>query len=122
MAWDFDSSIPIYLQIIDIVKAQIASGQLTPGGKMPSVRDMAVEFGVNPNTMQKALSELERDGLVYSQRTSGRFVTEDVEMIKTLRNTLAHEQIDKLLNGMLQMGYQKEELIELIEQHLKEMK
>ena len=74
MPWNLDSSRPIYLQIIERVQMDIITGRYQPGDKLPSVRDLAQEAAVNPNTMQKALSELERSGLIYSQRTSGRFV------------------------------------------------
>ena len=77
MLWKFDSSAPIYSQLVRHIQEAIVSGEFTPGDRLPSVRDMAMEAGVNPNTMQRALTELERDGLVYSQRTAGRFVTEN---------------------------------------------
>ena len=77
MQWQFSNDAPIYTQLIQQVKVGIVTGAFPPGERLPSVRDMATEAGVNPNTMQRALAELERDGLVYSQRTAGRFVTED---------------------------------------------
>ena len=77
MAWKFNDNAPIYLQIVNTLKRNIASGAYPPGSRLPSVRDLALEAGVNPNTMQRALSELERSGLVNSQRTAGRFITED---------------------------------------------
>ena len=76
MDWKFTDDAPIYQQIMNIMKRQIASGELKAGQKLSSVRELALEAGVNPNTMQKALAELEREGLVYSQRTAGRFVAE----------------------------------------------
>ena len=79
MSFEFDNNKPIYLQLVDIIKLKIISKELKPGSKLSSVRDMAQEFGVNPNTMQRALSELERENLLYSQRTSGRFVTDNEE-------------------------------------------
>lgn len=98
------------------------SGMYPAGGKLPSVRDMAAEASVNPNTMQKALSELEREGLVYSQRTSGRFITEDVTMIQKIKDNLAKQQISEFLEKMNQLGYSKKETMEKIETVLKEMK
>jgi len=89
---------------------------------LSSVREMALEAGVNPNTMQKALSELEREGLVYSQRTSGRFITEDVTMIQKIKDNLAKQQISEFLEKMNQLGYSKKETMEKIETVLKEMK
>ena len=85
MPWNLNSSRPIFIQLIEIIQIDIISGKYAPGGKLPSVRDLAAEAAVNPNTMQKALSELERSGLVFSQRTSGRFITEDTKMIEELK-------------------------------------
>ena len=92
----------------------IISGLYIPGDKLPSVRELAQKASVNPNTMQKALSELERTGLVYSQRTSGRFITEDTAMIENLKSELAKELIMQFLDNMQKLGIQKEEAISLI--------
>ena len=77
MAWNLDSDRPIYAQLLERIQLQIVSGIYGPGDKLPSVRDLAAEASVNPNTMQKAFAELERSGLIETKRTSGRFVTED---------------------------------------------
>ena len=82
MAWQFRNDIPIYTQLIAQIQQRIVSGALLPGERLPSVRDLAAEAGVNPNTMQRAMMEMEREELVYSQRTAGRFVTEDGERIR----------------------------------------
>ena len=111
MPWNLNSSRPIFLQLIEIIQMDIISGKYPPGGKLPSVRDLAAQAAVNPNTMQKALSELERSGLVFSQRTSGRFITEDKHMIEELKSTLAKEKIKEFLYSMQQLGFQKEETI-----------
>lgn len=87
MSWNLNSERPIYAQIMERITMDIISGIYTPGAKLPSVRDLAQEAGVNPNTMQKALSELERTGLLFSQRTSGRFITEDLAMIEKQKKT-----------------------------------
>ena len=92
MEWNFKDGIPIYTQIIDEMTMRIASSAYAPGDKLPSVRDLAMDAGVNPNTMQRALAELERRGLVFSERTSGRFVTKEDEVLKAL-----HEDLAKLL-------------------------
>ena len=89
MPWDLDNDRPIYVQLMEKIRLDIMSGVYRPGDKLPSVRDLALDAAVNPNTMQKALSELERNGLVYSQRTSGRFITEDENMLKQLKTELA---------------------------------
>ena len=119
MPWNLNSSRPIFLQLIEIIQMDIISGKYPPGGKLPSVRDLAAQAAVNPNTMQKALSELERSGLVFSQRTSGRFITEDKHMIEKLKSTLAKEKIKEFLYSMQQLGFQKEETIALMTDLLK---
>lgn len=98
MTWQFTDDRPIYLQLMEQIQLKIICGQYKVGEKLPSVRDLASEAAVNPNTMQKALSELERIGLVFSQRTSGRFITEDSNMVENMRKDLAREQIEKFLN------------------------
>ena len=92
----------------------IISGLYHPGDKLPSVRELAQEASVNPNTMQKALSELERTGLVYSQRTSGRFITEDITMIEKLKSELAKEMVTQFLENMQKLGFQREDTISLL--------
>ncbi|NRT77497.1 GntR family transcriptional regulator [Clostridium beijerinckii] len=122
MSWDFNDGRPIYMQLMEQIQLRIVSGIYKAGEKLPSVRDMAGDAAVNPNTMQKALTELERTGLVFSQRTSGRFITEDVNMIKNIRNGLARDQIEKFLHNMERIGYTNQETIQLIEIISKEMK
>lgn len=97
----------------------IISGKYAPGDKLPSVRDLASEAAVNPNTMQKAFTELERTGLVYSMRTSGRFITEDITMIEELKSSLAKEKISEFLELMQNLGYKNEEILSLMNQTMK---
>ena len=92
----------------------IVSGVFAPGERLPSVRDLATEAGVNPNTMQRALAELERCGLVYSQRTAGRFVTEDHEMIENAKRELARRHIRTFVAAMGRLGYREEEIVSLL--------
>ena len=120
MAWILDDSRPIYLQIEDLIKANIIAGVYQPGQKLPSVRDLAAEAAVNPNTMQKALTELERSGLVYTQRTSGRFITEDVSKMTELKEQIAREQIQLFLKNMEQLGLTRDDIRRLLEQEWKE--
>ncbi|HEY5556096.1 GntR family transcriptional regulator [Acetobacterium sp.] len=115
MEWTIDSDRPIYKQLVEQIELRIISGIYAPGDKINSVREMAMEAGVNPNTMQKALAELERMGLVFAQRTSGRFITEDNKMIEEAKNTLAIKEIDNFFEKMKQLGFEKEEIISLIE-------
>ena len=120
MRWEFSNDAPIYTQLIQQIKVGIVTGAFPPGERLPSVRDLATEAGVNPNTMQRALAELERDGLVYSQRTAGRFVTEDNTMINAAKRSLAQRHVKTFLEAMLRLGFRKEEIIDLIERELGE--
>ena len=120
MLWQFSGDAPIYSQLIEQIKVGIVSGVFPPGERLPSVRDLATEAGVNPNTMQRALAELERDGLVYSQRTAGRFVTEDKTMIQNAKRSLAERHIKAFLEAMFRLGFQQEEVLALLEQEMKE--
>ena len=120
MAWILDDSRPIYLQIEDLIKANIIAGVYQPGQKLPSLRDLAAEAAVNPNTMQKALTELERSGLVYTQRTSGRFITEDVSKMTELKEQIAREQIQLFLKNMEQLGLTRDDIRRLLEKEWKE--
>ena len=113
MNWTFRSDLPIYTQLVDRFVQGIASGAMAPGARMSSVRDLATEAGVNPNTMQRALQELERQGLVYSQRTAGRYVTEDTERISSVRKTVARTELRRFLAAMNELGYDKDEIIKL---------
>ncbi len=119
MPWNLNSDRPIFIQIIEVIQLDIVSGKYAPGDKLPSVRDLAQEAAVNPNTMQKALAELERTGLVFSQRTSGRFITEDTKMIEDLKASLAKEKIEEFLENMQKLGFKKEETITLMTETLK---
>ena len=119
MPWNLDNDRPIYMQLMERMQQDIISGAYQPGDKLPSVRDLAVEAAVNPNTMQKALSELERCGLVYSQRTSGRFITDDVSLIREMRARLAQEHILSFLGQMHDLGFSDADTLELIQETLK---
>lgn len=118
MAWELNSDRPIFIQIVERIQLDIISGVYKPGDKLPSVRDLAATAAVNPNTMQKALAELERTGLVYSHRTSGRFITEDKKKIEDMKAMLAKEKIDEFLGSMEKLGYQKEEILSLMKTNL----
>ena len=122
MLWNLDSDRPIYLQLMERIQHDIISGTYKPGDKLPSVRELAMEASVNPNTMQKALSELERIGLVHSRRTSGRFITEDETMIKQLKTETATEHIREFLKSMEYLGFTRPEILELVQDTMKEEK
>ncbi|HJA92264.1 MAG TPA: GntR family transcriptional regulator [Candidatus Eisenbergiella merdipullorum] len=115
MAWNLDSDRPIYAQLLERIQRQIVSGFYGPGDKLPSVRELAAEASVNPNTMQKAFAELERSGLIITKRTSGRFVTEDTHMIAQIRTSLAKEEIHSFLGRMKGLGYETQDIIHLLQ-------
>ena len=120
MQWKLSDDRPIYVQLMETITEAIASGTLAAGSRLPSVREMAAQAGVNPNTMQRALAELERDGLLYSQRTAGRFVTDQSDRITQKRKELAMQQIRIFLSSMKEMGYTSEQTLNLIQQAVKE--
>lgn len=115
MKWEFVNDRPIYTQIIERIKLFIVSGELAVGARLPSVRELAADAGVNPNTMQRALSELERAGLVYANRTSGRFITEDKDMIQNIKGEAAEAYIRMFLESMRKIGYDRKEAALLLE-------
>lgn len=111
----YDTGVPIYLQIIDRIKRKIISGEWAAGERVSPVRDLALAFGVNPNTMQRSLSELERGGLLYSERTSGRYITSDTARIESVRNEMARDVVGAFRRQMKQMGYTDEQILKLFE-------
>lgn len=115
MAWSFDAGRPIYLQLVEHIQQKILNGEYQPGEKLPSVRDLAAEAAVNPNTMQKALSELERGGLVFAQRTSGRFITDDAAKIRRLRQAAALAIARRFLADLNQLGITPNEAAALLD-------
>ena len=121
MTWEFKDNRPIYTQLVEQITLKIVSGEYKIGEKLPSVRDLASEATVNPNTMQKALAELERRGLVYSVRTSGRFITQDCNIIKDTQTTLAKDEIKEFLEKMQKIGFDKNRLLNTLKEVIKEM-
>ena len=119
MNWYIDNNKPVYIQLVEQLKSKIISGEFTAGDKRDSVRSLAEDAQVNPNTMQKALVELERQGLVFSKRTSGRFVTDNEEMIKSMKEELAVEQIKNLKINLERLGLSEEEIINLVISNIK---
>ena len=115
MKWSFANDLPIYTQLIDQIKVGIVTGAFPPGERLPSVRDLATEAGVNPNTMQRALAQLESEGLVYSQRTAGRFVTEDETRIGEVKRDLAQRHVERFMEAMRSLAISREETLSLLE-------
>ncbi len=120
MSWEFQSDRPIYAQLMEQIKRRIITGIYPPGEKMPSVRELAAEASVNPNTMQRAFAQLEQEGLLYTQRTSGRFVTEDQQRILEMKTEMADELAKRFLEDMEQLGYNCRQAVEVLERFEKE--
>ena len=120
MEWNIADDRPIWIQLSEQLTAQIASGMYQPGQRLPSVREFAADAGVNPNTMQRALADLESKGLIITNRTAGRSVTLDMETIKQLRNDRAMDKVRQFLAQMKELGYTREEIGAVLTQSLKE--
>lgn len=114
MAWDFNDKEPIYLQIVKKIESKILSGEYKAGDKIESVRDLASIAGVNPNTMQKALLDMESLGLIITQRTLGKFITDNEEVISNLRKSRVDEKIDVFVSDVKDLGYTVEEVVPMI--------
>lgn len=121
MEWKFNNGTPIYSQIVTQLSQRIASGAFAPGERLPSVRDLAADAGVNPNTMQRALAELERRKLVHSERTSGRFITDDQDTLRSLHTQLAERYISELFQKLYALGMTDGEIITQIMERQKDM-
>ena len=115
MDWLFRQDLPIYTQLMEQLTLAIIAGDYPAGARLPSVRDIALEAGVNPNTVQRALSELEREGLIFSQRTAGRFVTEDIDGIERAKLRMANEKAAEFLAAMQKLGFSRGEIPALLE-------
>ncbi len=121
MCWDLSSDRPVYIQIVEKIQIEIVAGHYKAGDKLPSVRELASSAAVNPNTMQKALTELERTGLVYANRTSGRFITDDKELLAQAKKDLASAEVSAFLAKMKQFHYSEEEIFALIKELYKDI-
>lgn len=120
MEFQFDDKTPIYVQIVNLIKKQIVSKVLKGGDKLQSVRDLSTKLRVNPNTIQRAYKELEREGLAFTQRGMGTFVTEDEKVIFTLKNDMAKDVMSTFIEGMKHLGFSNSEIVELISRNLSE--
>lgn len=110
MNYNFDNNIPIYLQLVSLIKNDIIKGALSPGEKLPSIRDLAITYKVNPNTVSKALSELENISLIYTERTNGKYVSSDISLINKYKEEYAASLTEEYINKMINLGYNKEEI------------
>lgn len=118
MAWSFSSDRPVYLQIADRIKKSVLSGEYLPGEQIPTVRQLALDAAVNPNTVQRAFLFLEDEGIILSQGTLGRFVTEDVKSIEDCRNKMAHQVLNSFLIDMEQLSISKDAIITMIQEEM----
>lgn len=116
MNFIFDNDRPIYVQLVEQLTLYIVSGKLEPGSRLPSVRDLALQTKVNPNTMQKALIELENNQLVYTERTNGKFVTTNSELIKSIKKQLASRRVQEYLLNMEKLGVHKSDAIKYLQE------
>lgn len=114
MAWELNTDRPVYTQILEIIQMRIVSGMYAPGSRLPSVMELAAEASVNPNTMQRAFMELEKSGLITTQRGSGRTVTENTAMIEQVQKQLALLQIRGFFEKMNELGYDNVHILKLI--------
>jgi DNA-binding transcriptional regulator YhcF (GntR family) len=119
LAIEFDENIPIYMQIMNLIKRDIVTQKLNKGDKLPSVREMSEILKVNPNTIQRAYQELEREKVTFTQRGMGTFVTEDEGKILTLKKEMSVDVIDSCVKNMRNLGFSNEEIIKGIEEYLK---
>lgn len=111
---DFNSALPIYIQVMALIKREIVAGRMTSGSKLPSVRDMAVSYTINPNTVSRVYRELELEGICFTKRGMGTFVTEDEARITQLRSEMASELVGRFLEGMEQLGISATEAMEML--------
>lgn len=122
MSYCFDDKIPIYIQVMDIIKQNIVSGELSEGDKLLSVREMAEKYSVNPNTIQRAYQELERDDVIYTQRGMGTFITKDNSKIKEIKSKMAVDIVRTFIDGMRKIGFATEDAISVLQAYVaKEM-
>ncbi len=115
---NFDANTPIYLQIMDDFKIQLMKGIWKGGDKVPSVRELAVSYGVNPNTIQRSLSDLEREGYLYSERTSGRFITKEEGRLIKLKKDYANTLVDTCMQKLRELNLSDEEILESVKVRL----
>jgi len=122
MTLKFDENLPIYIQIMDYIKKKVIIGEIKEGGKLPSVRELSNELKVNPNTISRVYQELEREGLTYTQRGMGTFITEDQDTLLNLKKTMAKEIVSKFIYQIKELHLNKDEILDLIGEEIKEEK
>ncbi|MGP1377310.1 MAG: GntR family transcriptional regulator [Bulleidia sp.] len=121
MPWKFDNERPIYLQMVDVMSMRIANQTYKPGAKMPAVRELALEAGVNPNTVQRVFAELERRGVLYTERTTGRYVCRDAVVLEELKEHLSQTYIDEMLRHLRELGLSDEAIQKTVVKRMEEV-
>ena len=116
MEYIFDNDRPIYIQLVEKLRLEIISNKLKPGERIPSVRELALEARVNPNTMQKALAEVENEGLIYTERTNGKFVTTNIKLIEKMKKQMAKEKVNNYLQDMKNIGISYKDAIKYLQE------
>ncbi|GGF67773.1 GntR family transcriptional regulator [Paenibacillus albidus] len=116
MKIEFDNNLPIYLQIMNYLKGEIVTGKLGPGDKIPSVRELAGELQINPNTVQRTFQELEREGIVETRRGMGRYVTQEEEKIMMIKKEMAKDILDRFIRGMKDLGFKEDDIVAAVKE------
>lgn len=119
MGIEFNERIPIYIQIMNLIKKDIITGQLKKGDKLLSVREMAEKLNVNPNTIQRVYQELEREGVIFTQRGMGTFITQDNKRIQDIKDEMASDIVISYINGMKSIGFNEKEIADIISNYVK---
>ncbi|GGN91890.1 GntR family transcriptional regulator [Saccharibacillus kuerlensis] len=122
MTIEFNNNLPIYLQIMNYIKLQIVTGKLGPGEKIPSVRELASELKINPNTIQRTFQELEREGVAESRRGLGRFVTSEDEKIMSIKKEMASELLERFIGGMRELGFDGDNIVKIVAESVEDGK
>ena len=118
--WPFKEGTPIYLQIIEAIKLRVVRGEYPAGSQVPPVRELAMEAGVNPNTVQRAYAQLESEGILKSDRTRGRFVTDEKSVLSELRKVMSSRFVVEMIKGMKELGMNDEEIMDAVQRQIKE--
>ena len=116
----FDENKPIYLQIMDLIKKQLITSELQSGGRLPSVRGLSKHLEVNPNTVQRAYTEMEREMLTITKRGQGTFIVDEPEMISRLREEMVRDKLTTFVKEMEEFGFSHDELLKRMEEYLSE--
>lgn len=119
MTMEFDNNLPIYIQIMDYIKREIVTGKMKAGDKILSVRELAAELQINPNTVQRTFQELEREGVVETRRGLGRYVTSEEEKIMSIKKEMAGDLLERFINGMQELGFTDQDITAIVAEAVK---